>query len=160
MKFYLLKSKKDDNYINGSFTYGYETYENDLDYCLIKDLLNREEAMKGAPKVPKRGATPVLTGWVSELILWRKQIEELLDSIYAIQQTRAGSAEYRRKVSELMPYVIKLGRDIESKDFQKEMWYTSEFCERLLKTGADAFFPGSEKSIQKETFKYDDDIEE
>lgn len=160
MKFYLSKAKKGDEYPNGAFTYGCETYENDLGYCLIKDFLNRERAINGAPKVPKRKVPPVFTGWVSSLIIWRKQIQELLDNIYAIQQTKAGSEEYRHKVAELMPYIVKLGRDIESKDFKQELWYTSEFCERLLKTGADAFFPASEKSIQKQSFQDKDDIDD
>ena len=45
MKNYLSKSKEGKEYHNGSISYGYEVYENNLDYCLIEDFMNREEIM-------------------------------------------------------------------------------------------------------------------
>ena len=104
--------------------------------------------MKGAPKPFNEKEQPDICVWISQLFARRERIKELLDGIYAIQSKMAGSPEYKHEVAERMPYVVKLGRDIESKEFQRELWYTSEFCEKLLKTGADAFFNKNDRTIR------------
>ena len=149
MKYYLSKSKEGKEYHNGSISYGLEVYENNLDYCLIEDFMNREEIMEEDPKPSNEEEPPTLSFWISQLFARREQIEEFLDGIYAIQSKKAGSPEYKHEVAKRMPYVVKLGRDIESKEFQRELWDTGEFCEKLLKTGADTFDNENDENIRK-----------
>lgn len=108
---------------------GIATYTNDLDYCLIEDFIQYEEAKR------KDG------GKVSvQFAIRTEPLEKLLDAIFAVQAVPSSDKErFRNVVWKNLPCAIAFKRNIESRDFIKELWYTGEFLEQLLKSGANYF---------------------
>lgn len=113
-----------------------EVYQNDLDYCLLNDYMAylRTADQKRAKEEEQTG----LFGGMSSY-LTNEEIHRLLKSIYSIQRAPFASQQYKQMVSELMPFEFEYKRDTDSRDFLKELWFTGECCERLLKSGVQRF---------------------
>lgn len=108
---------------------GVTTYTNDLDYCLIEDFIKYEESIRKA-----RGKAGI------KFAIRTETLQRLLDAIYAVQETPSSNKEkFRDAVWRNLPCAIVYMRDIESRDFIKELWYTGEFIEQLLESGANYF---------------------
>lgn len=108
---------------------GIATYTNDLDYCLIKDFIQHEEAKR------KDGGKVGV-----QLAIRTEPLEKLLDAIFAVQAVPSSDKErFRNAVWRNLPCAFTFKRNIESRDFIKELWYTGEFIEQLLKSGANYF---------------------
>lgn len=108
---------------------GVAIYTNDFDYCLIEDFMKHEESIRKA-----RGKDGV------QLATRPETLQRLLDAIYAVQGTPSSNKEkFKDAVWRNLPCAIVFKRKIESRDFIKELWYTGEFLEQLLKSGANYF---------------------
>lgn len=113
---------------------GHKVYQNDLDYCLIKDYI--DFAHKG--QIGKVDAE----GFRCDAILAtnREELSDILEAIYRIQDVSQSDAEaYKESIKNNLPCEIAFNRDVLSKDFQKELWFAGEFIEQQLASSADYF---------------------
>lgn len=123
-------SNKGSKFIN----LGVSTYKNDLDYCIIDDFIKSEGEVSS--KTTYKGR--IYLSW--RFAIKTDTLQRLLDAIYAIQRVPSSDTEaLGDMVWAKLPCAITYKRDIESKEFLKELWYTGEFIEKLLKSGANYF---------------------